>query len=108
MMDKRQFPSSVRNQYILAMKYSKKAKLEFLHKQSVPQPCDLSNMDDEEREAYIAHQNVSHFSDTKHHDKVIDGMTVDIGTNFDWSESLYKEQRDVTIDGTSWVDAIQQ
>ena len=90
------------------MKYSKKAKLEFLHKQSVPQPYNLSNMYDEEREAYIMHQNVSHFSDTKHQDKVIDGMTVDIGTNFDWSESLYKEQRDITIDGTSWVNEIQQ
>ena len=60
------------------------------------------------KEAYIAHQNVSHFSEGKHHNKVIDGMTVDIGTNFDWSESLYKEQRNVTIDGTSWVNTIQQ
>lgn len=90
------------------MKYSKKAKLEFLNKQSVQQPYDLSNMDDKEREAYIAHQNVSHFSDTKHQDKVIHDMTVDIGTNFDWSELLYKEDRDVTIDGTLWVNEIQQ
>ena len=90
------------------MKYSKQAKLEFLSKQSMPQPYDLSNMNDEEKEAYIAHQNVSHFSEGKHHNKVIDGMAVDIGTNFDWSESLYKEQRNVTIDGTSWVDTIQQ
>ena len=107
MIDKRQFPLCVRNQYILAMKYSKQAKLEFLNKQSVQQPYNLSNVDDK-KEAYIAHQNVSHFSEGKHHNKVIDGMTVDIGTNFDWSESLYKEQRNVTIDGTSWVDTIQQ
>ena len=32
----------------------KQAKLEFLSKQSIPQPYDLSNMNDEEREAYIA------------------------------------------------------
>ena len=38
----------------------------------------------------------------------MDGMTVDIGTNFDWSKSLYKEQRNVTIDGTSWVNTIQE
>ena len=108
MMDKKQFPSCVRNQYILAMKYSKQAKFEFLNKQSIPQPYDLSNMNDEEREAYIAHQNVSHFSDGKHHNKVIDGMTVNIGTNFDWTESLFREERDVTIDGTAWVDAIRE
>ena len=108
MMDKKQFPSCVRNQYILAMKYSKQAKFEFSKKQSIPQPYDLSNMNDEEREAYIAHQNVSHFSDGKHHNKVIDGMTVNIGTNFDWSQSLFKEERDITIDGTSWVDTIRE
>ena len=83
MMDKKQFPSCVRNQYVLAMKYSQRAKLEFLSKQSIPQPYDISTMNDEERESYIAHQNVSHFSDGKHHNKVIDGMTVEIGTNFD-------------------------
>ena len=90
MMDKNQFPTCVRNQYILAMKYSRQAKLELLNSKSVQQPYDLSNIDDEEQEAYISHQHVSHFSDNKHHNKVIDGMTVDIGTNFDWSESLYK------------------
>ena len=81
------------------MKYSCQARLEFLYSNSVPQTFDLSNMNDEEREACIAHQQTSHFSDNKHHNKVIDGMTVDIVTNFDWSESLYKEKREVTIDG---------
>ncbi len=33
-------------------------------------------------------------------------MTIDIGTNFDWSESLYKKKWDVTIDVTFWVDKI--
>ena len=79
MMDRGQFPTCVKNQYILAMKYSRQAKLELLNSQSVQQPYDLSNMDEEEQEAYIAHQHVSHFSDNKHHNKVIDGMTVDIG-----------------------------
>jgi hypothetical protein len=50
---------------------------------------------------------VTHFLDNKHHNKVIDGMTVDIGTNFDWSESLYKEKRRVSVDGTLWVDKIR-
>jgi len=50
---------------------------------------------------------VIHFSDNKHHNKVIDGMTVDIGTNFDWSKSLYKEKQEVTVYGTLWVDKIR-
>ena len=107
MMDKGQFPTCVRNQYILAMKYARQAKLELLNSKSVQQPYDLSNMDEEEREACIAHQHVTHFSDNKHHNKVIDGMTVDIGTKFDWSETLYKEKRQVSVDGTLWVDKIR-
>ena len=38
-------------------------------------------MENEERDAYIAHQNMSHFTYGKHYNKVIDDMTVDIGTN---------------------------
>ena len=100
MLDKGQFPTCVRNQYILAMKYSCQAKLELLNSKSVQQPYDLSNMDEEEQEACIAHQHGSHFSDNKHHNKVIDGMTVDIGTKFDWSKTLHKEKCLVSVDGT--------
>ena len=56
-INKKQFPSCVRNQYILSMKYLQKANLEFLNKQSVQQPYNLSNMDDEERDTCIARQN---------------------------------------------------
>ena len=107
MIDKRQFPSCVRNQCIIAMKCSQQDKLQFLNEQSVQQPHDLSGVDDKEREACTAHQSVAQFSDGKHHDKVVHGMTVDIGTNFDWSEMLHKEERDAPIDGTSWVDTIR-
>ena len=107
MIDKGQFPTCVKNQYILAMKYSRQHKLELLNSKSVQQPYDMSNMDEEDREAYIAHQQVTHFSDNKHHSNVIDGMTVDIGTHFDWSQTLYKEKRQVTVDGTLWVDKIR-
>ena len=64
-------------------------------------------MDEEEQEGCIAHQYVTHFSDNKHHNKVMDGMTVDIGTQFDWSETLYKEKRQVSMDGTLWLDKIR-
>ena len=64
-------------------------------------------MDEEEQEACIAHQHGSHFSDNKHHNKVIDGMTVDIGTKFDWSKTLYKDKHLVSVDGTLWVKKIR-
>ena len=33
-------------------------------------------------------------------------MSVDIGTDFDWSESGYEEKRDLSCDGTRWVGKI--
>ena len=63
-------------------------------------------MDDKEQESCIAHQHMSHFSDSKHQNKVVDDMTVNIGTKFDWSNSLYKEDQDIAIDGTICVDKI--
>ena len=107
MINKKQFPSCVTSQYILAMKYSRQKKLELLNSKSVEQPYDLSNMDEDERDAYVAHQHVSHFSDNKHHNRVIDGMTVDIGTNHDWSDSGYRERRETKVKGGDWVDQIR-
>ncbi len=63
-----------------------------LHTKGMEQTYDLVNMDEEERECYIAHQHVSHFLDNKYHNRVIDGMTVDIGTDYDWTDSMYEEQ----------------
>ena len=34
-------------------------------------------------------------------------MTVDIGTDFDWTDSVYKEERKTRIDGRDWVDKIR-
>ena len=34
-------------------------------------------------------------------------MTIDIGTDFDWTDSVYKEERNTRIDGRDWVDKIQ-
>ena len=90
------------------MKYSNQRKLEFLNSKSVEQPYNLADATEEEKAAYIAHQHVSHFSDNKHHNRVIDGMTVDIGAKHDWSQSTFGEKRDLSCDGTRWVDKIRE
>ena len=108
MLDAKQFPSSVTSQYKLAMKYSQQAKLEFVHSKGMEQPYDLNNMDENERDRYVAHQHVSHFSDNKHHNKVIDGVTVDIGTDEDWTLLRYDGVRTIDIEGELWVDKVRE
>lgn len=104
MIDRQQLPSSVVTQYICAMKYTKQKKLEMLASQGTEQPFDLDNMDDEERDMCIAHQHASHFSDNKFHDREIDGLTVDIGTDVDWTERTFKAPRRTCMHGEDWVD----
>ena len=109
MIDKLELPSSVVSQYICAMKYSKQKKLELLASKGTEQPFNLEDMDDEDRERYIAHQHGSHFSDNKVLNNEINGMTVDIGTDIDWIVSTFNEDRDVTIDeGVVWADTIKE
>ena len=77
MTDKNQLPSSVVSQYICAMKYKNKTKLEMLAAKGTEQLFNLQDMDEEDREQYIAHQHVSYFSDNKVLHNEINGMTVD-------------------------------
>ena len=108
MIDKMELPTSVVSQYICAMKYSKQKKLELLASKGTEQPYNLEDMDEEDRERYIAHQHASHFSDNKVLNNEINGMTVDIGTDIDWSVSTFNEDRELTVhEDAVWADTIK-
>ena len=72
------------------------------------QPFNLQDMDEEDRERYTAHQHVSHFSDNKVLNNEINGMTVDIGTDIDWTERTFSEDRDILEKGEEWVTTIRE
>ena len=108
MIDKKQLPSSVVSQYICAMKYKNQTKLEMLAAKGTEQPFNLQDMDEEDRERYIAHQHVSHFSDNKVLNNEINGMTVDIGTDIDWTERTFSEDRDILEEGEEWVTTVRE
>ena len=107
MIDKKRLPSSVVSQYICAMKYTRQKKLEIIASEGTEQPFNLAEMDEEDREQCIAHQHLSHFSDNKLHNREIDGMDVDIGTDIDWTVRTFQEKRDVSVNGEDWVDDIR-
>ena len=65
------------------MKYTRQKKLEIIASEGTEQPFNLAEMDEEDREQCIAHQHLSHFSDNKLHNREIDGMDVDIGTDIE-------------------------
>jgi len=52
----------------------------------------------------IALQQLSHFPDNMHHSKIIDGMTVDIGTDIDWTLLRFLGKRNVLLDGEVWIN----
>jgi hypothetical protein len=50
----------------------------------------------------------SHFTDNKLNDKCISDITVDIGKNKDWSISDYFEDRQITIEGDKYLEAVTE
>jgi len=107
MIDKKEVPSSVTFQYLTAMKYARQKKIEILVKDGVNHPdIEEENLDEEALERLTGWIHNSHFTDNKLNDKCINDVTVDIGENKDWSISDYQEERQVTIEGDVYLDAI--
>jgi len=104
MIDKRELPSSIYNQYICAIKYSNQKRLELIAKEGLETSYDLENMTEEERDRCIAHQHASNFSTDKYLNNEINGSIVDIGEDFDWSTCHYKEKRKLRHRGDEWVN----
>ena len=50
---------------------------------------------------------MSHFTDNKAHNRLLDGETVDIGTDIDWTISTFNEARKTSIDGDKWIDHVR-
>lgn len=103
MVDKLELPSSVIAQYICAMKYKHQKRLEIIANQGTNEPVDFSKMSERQKEEYIAYQHISHFTDNKEHDRTMDGMNVDIGTHYDWTTTTFSGKRNLTKDGSEWM-----
>lgn len=103
MVTRQLIPSSVVAQFICAMKYTHQKKLELISKQGTQQPIDITKLSERQKEQYLAYQHLSHFTDNKPHRRLLDGMTVEIGEDLDWTQMRYEEERDVIIVGEKWM-----
>ena len=104
MIDNQEVPTSVRAQYLTAMKYAHQKKIEVLVKEGVNHPdINDDHHDDETRERMTAWLHGSHLTDNKLLDDSINDVTVDIGKDKDWSISDYSELRKTTIDGKEYI-----
>ncbi len=70
------------------------------------QDINEENLDKEALERLMGWIHNSHFTDNKLNDKCINDITVVIGENKDWSISDYLEDRQITIEGDVYLDAI--
>lgn len=109
MIVNKQVPSSVIAQYTCAVKYANQKKLEIIAKQGLMhRPVDLDAMDPRERDRHLAWQQYSHFTDNKHLDDMIEGQTVDIGKDHDWSVNAYDNNRNVIMDGKDYIEYVKE
>ena len=103
MIELKQLPTSVLAQYICAMKYTHQKQIEIIAKEGTVQPFNVQDMDDEEREQYLAHLHATNFTDANQPDNRIDGMEVNIGEDVDWTEQRFEEERNIRIQGEDWM-----
>ena len=103
MIEKKQLPTSVIAQYVCAMKYAHQKRIEIIAKEGTAQPICLDELDDEEREQYLAYLHAKNFTENFHPDDKIDGMTVNIGEDIDWTEQRFDGDRDIQMQGEDWM-----
>jgi hypothetical protein len=84
-------------------------KIEILVKEGVNHPdIDKENLDEEALERLTGWIHNSHFTNNKLNDKCINDVTVDTGKNKDWSINDYLEDRQITIEGDKYLEAIRE
>ncbi len=109
MIDAKEVPTSVRAQYLTAVKFStnKKKRLEVLVKEGVNHPnIEDKNNDEETNKRITEWLHGSHLTDNKLLSDSINNVMVDIGKNKDWSITNYKQMRQITIDGKEYLTQI--
>jgi hypothetical protein len=98
-------PTSVQAQYLTAMKYSGKPRVEVLVKDGVNHPdTDDIQIDDETNKRMDAWIHGSHLTDNKLLNDSLNNTTVDIEKLKDWSISDYKEERLTAIEGKEYLN----
>ena len=102
-------PMAVVNQYRMAQKYSREAKIELIAKQGLQicQNVNESLLDDDELEQHIHCQNRSQKTMGEY-----EGVEVEthynIGRDYDWTTKTFQGVRDVTTDGHNCLHGLQQ
>jgi len=105
MIDAQEVPTSVLAQYTTAMRYSGKPRVEVLVKVGVNHPdTDDRQNDDETNERLSAWIHLSHLTDNKLLNDILNSTRVDIGKQKDWSISDYNEERLTSIDGKEYLN----
>jgi hypothetical protein len=109
MINAKEVPTSVRAQYLTALKYvtNKTKRLEVLVKEGVNHPnIEDKNNNEETNERITGWLHGIHLTDNKLLTDSINNVMVDIGKNKDWSITDYEQTHQTTIDGKEYLTQI--
>jgi hypothetical protein len=98
-------PMSVINQYRMARKYSREAKIELVARQGLQynQEIDESKLDGDELDQYLEFQHSSHKTDNMKQDEEIGRPSYDLGREYDWTTLTFNAIRDIMTRGQDWL-----
>ena len=99
-----ELPTSVVAQYIPAVNYTNKRRIEILAQGGITQDVlNLDNIDDDERDHFLAWLHHNHMTDNRKISYYIDNLNVDIGLDHDWCKIPSNVERNLSNEPEKWI-----
>jgi hypothetical protein len=108
MLENRDVPTSVLNQYTREVVNHQQERLDLVAKQGTLQAnVDIDELDHDDAEEYLHHMNSSYFADGTGGYDLLSGEKVNIGLDHDWSQSPFEGRRSIKIDGSLYIQQLR-
>jgi len=109
MLEEKRVPSNVWTEYMRAVMYAQEKRIEVIAKQGVLEAdVEMDELDQEETDQYLHWKNSAFLDDGRGRNDHSTGVTVDIGTDHDWSVSSFAGVRDTTVDGEMYTQQLRE
>ena len=109
MLEEKKVPSNVWTEYMRAVMHAQEKRIEVIAKKGVlVADADMEELDEEEdMEQYLHWKNSTFLDDGRGRNDHSTGEVVDIGTEYDWAESSFECERDITVDGEMYIHQLR-
>lgn len=109
MLESREVPTYVWNEYNRAVFYSQQRRIELVAKTGVIQgDVNMEDLSPEEADQHLNYLHSSQFTATMTDPLLVKNNTVDVGLNHDWATGFFVGSRDVKVPGEEYIEMLRK